>query len=74
MINLESSSLRDLQKECAKAISVFNSDNNALSKFNKIANHNSQKWYIAVIEEYIKLYGDLPSKTGPAKNIKLLLD
>lgn len=74
MTNLNELSLRELQKECARAVVSFNGTNNNLSKFNKLANHNSQNWYKVVIEEYINLYGDLPSKAGPAKDIKLMIE
>lgn len=29
---------------------------------------------MAVIDWYVKEYGDLPSKTGPGKDVKLVLD
>jgi hypothetical protein len=48
--------------------------NNNISQFNKQAHHDSQNWYCAVIEWYVDQYGDLPSKTGPGKDIKLLLE
>jgi len=48
--------------------------NNNIYQFNKKAHHNSQNWYIAVIECYIDQYGDLPSRVGPGKDIKLILD
>ena len=45
-----------------------------INQFNKKAHHNSQLWYQAVIDWYVEQYGDLPSKVGPGKNIKLILD
>jgi hypothetical protein len=48
--------------------------NNNIHQFNKQAHHNSQNWYGAVINWYIKQYGDLPSKAGPGKDIKLVID
>jgi hypothetical protein len=48
--------------------------NNNIHQFNKQAHHNSQKWYRAVIEWYVEQYGDLPSRTGPGKDIKLVID
>lgn len=48
--------------------------NNNIWQFNKQAHHNSHNWYKAVIEWYISKYGDLPSKTGPGKNVKLVID
>lgn len=67
-------SLRDLQKESARALSTMQATNNNIHQFNKQAHHNSQQWYKAVIEWYIDQYGDLPSKTGPGKNVKLIFD
>lgn len=65
-------SLRELQTECARAISTMSATNNNISKFNKEAYHNSQNWYKAVIVWYVETYGDLPSRTGPGKDIKIL--
>jgi hypothetical protein len=48
--------------------------NNNIHQFNQQAHHNSQLWYRAVIEWYVNTYGDLPSKTGPGKDVKLILD
>ena len=63
---IDDPSLRELQKESARAlvlcklqIIIFNSI--------KKAHHNSQLWYKAVIEWYVEQYGDLPSKVGPVK-------
>ena len=66
--------LRELQKEAARALASFEATNNNIYKFNKEAHHNSQNWYKAVIKWYVGEYGDLPSKTGPGKDIKLLMD
>ena len=66
--------LRQLQIESARALSTMQATNNNISQFNKQAHHNSQKWYRAVIEWYVNTYGDLPSKTGPGKNIQLILE
>jgi hypothetical protein len=74
MIDLEELSLRDLQKESARAISTMQATNNNIYQFNKKAHHNSQNWYKAVIEWYIDQYGDLPSKIGPGKDVKLVLE
>ena len=67
-------SLRELQKESARALSTMQATNNNIWQFNKQAHHDSQNWYRAVIEWYIEQYGDLPSKTGPGKEIKLVMD
>lgn len=73
-MDLNSLSLRELQKESARALSTMQATNNNIWQFNKQAHHDSQRWYKAVIEWYVNEYGDLPSKTGPGKDIKLLLD
>jgi hypothetical protein len=70
----EDLSLRQLQTESARALVVMGATNNNISQFNKQAHHNSQKWYRAVIEWYIEQYGDLPSKTGPGQQVKLVMD
>tara|TARA_B100002019_G_C20810055_1_gene375470 strand:- start:57 stop:290 length:234 start_codon:yes stop_codon:yes gene_type:complete len=71
---LDSLDLRTLQKESARALSTMQATNNNIHQFNKKAHHNSQMWYKAVIEWYINQYGDLPSKVGPGKNVKLVID
>ena len=67
-------SVRDLQKESARALSTMQATNNNIWQFNKRAHHNSHNWYVAVIEWYIEQYGDLPSRAGPGKDIKLVYD
>ena len=67
-------SVRDLQKESARALSTMQATNNNIWQFNKRAHHNSHNWYIAVIEWYVEQYGDLPSRAGPGKDIKLVYD
>jgi hypothetical protein len=71
---LDKLSLRELQIESAKALSLMQATNKNIWQFNKQAHHDSQNWYRAVIQWYIDQYGDLPSKTGPGKNIKLVLE
>ena len=66
--------IRQLQQESARALSTMQATNNNIYQFNKKAHHNSQNWYMAVIDWYVKEYGDLPSKTGPGKDVKLVLD
>jgi len=73
-IDLDNLSLRELQKECARVLSTIPATNNNLSQFNKEAHHNSQNWYKFVIAWYIAEHGDLPSKIGPGKNVKLLME
>jgi hypothetical protein len=72
MINLDNLTLRELQKESARALSTMQATNNSIWQFNNQAHHDSQRWYRAVIRWYIDEYGDLPSKIGPGKNIKLI--
>lgn len=66
--------LRQLQQESARALSTMQATNNNIYQFNKKAHHNSHNWYSAVIEWYVEQYGDLPSRAGPGKQIKLILD
>jgi hypothetical protein len=73
-MNLNELSLRDLQRESARALSTMQATNNNIWQFNKLAHHDSQNWYQAVINWYIYQYGDLPSKIGPGKDVKLVLD
>ena len=48
--------------------------NNNIWQFNKQAHHNSHNWYLAVVHWYIDEYGNLPSKVGPGKDVKLIMD
>lgn len=70
----EKLTLRELQTESARALSTMQATNNNIWQFNKQAHHNSENWYRAVIDWYVKEYGDLPSKIGPGKDVKLVLD
>lgn len=74
IVNLDDLTLRQMQTESARALVVLGATNNSISKFNKLANHDSQKWYMAVIEWYVEQYGDLPSKIGPGQEVKLIQD
>ena len=73
-INLKDLPIREIQKECARALSTIDADNDSLSRFNKQAHHNSHNWYRVVIQWYVDEYGDLPSKVGPGKGVKLIYD
>jgi hypothetical protein len=73
-LDINDLTLRQLQTESARALSTMSATNNNIYKFNKLAHHDSQKWYRAVIEWYVEEYGDLPSKYGPGKDVKLVLD
>jgi hypothetical protein len=71
---IDTLTLRQLQQESARALSSMQATNNNIWQFNKQAHHDSQRWYRAVIEWYVNTYGDLPSKVGPGKDIKLILE
>ena len=73
-MTIESLNLRELQKESARALSTMQATNNNIWQFNQKAHHNSHNWYRAVVEWYIEQYGDLPSKVGPGKTVKLVLE
>jgi len=73
-LELNNLSLRELQVESARALSTMEATNNNIFQFNKQAHHDSQNWYKAVITWYVEQYGDLPSRAGPGKDIKLVLD
>ena len=73
-MNLDDMKLRELQRECARAMATMQATNNNIWQFNKQAHHNSQNWYVAVINWYVEQYGDLPSKCGPGKDVRLVLD
>jgi hypothetical protein len=66
--------LRQLQTESARALTCIQATNNNIYQFNKQAHHNSQNWYVAVIDWYVAQYGDLPSRAGPGKDVKLVMD
>jgi hypothetical protein len=74
MIDLETFELRDLQKEAARALSSMDATNDNIYKFNQVARHDSHLWYKAVISDYIKTYGGLPSQAGPGKEIKFIVE
>jgi len=72
-LDIDKLTLRQLQTESVRALTTVDATNNNISQFNKLAHHDSHLWYKAVIEWYVKQYGDLPSKVGPGKDIKLIL-
>ena len=74
MIEIDKLTTRELQKESARALTCMEATNDNIYQFNKKAHHNSNLWYKAVIEWYVDNYGDLPSKVGPGKDVKILLD
>jgi hypothetical protein len=71
---MENLDLRTLQKEAARALASDPKGNLELAKYNKLAHHNSQLFYRAVISDYIERWGGLPSETGPGKEVELILD
>ena len=73
-MDISNLSVRELQKESARALSTMQATNNNIWQFNKKAHHNSHNWYVAVIEWYVDQYGDMPSKAGPGKEVKLIYD
>lgn len=73
-MNIDEFDLRTLQKEAARAISTIEATNDNIYQFNMAARHNSQNWYKKVIEYYIEKYGDLPSRVGPGKDLKIILE
>jgi hypothetical protein len=73
-LDLSNLTLREMQLESARALSTMQATNNNIHQFNKQAHHNSENWYKAVIDWYVNQYGDLPSRTGPGKAVKLVLD
>lgn len=73
MIDLNQLSLRQLQQESSRALTVMEAANNDIYKYNVQAHHNSQNWYKAVIKHYYDIHGGLPSEVGPAKDVKLIL-
>lgn len=70
-MDLNDLTLRELQKESARVLSTMQATNNNIWQFNQEAHHDSQNWYRAVIKWYVDQYGDLPSKTGPGKDVKI---
>lgn len=74
MIDLDEMSIRELQKESARALSTMEATNNNIYQFNKQAHHNSQNWYKAVVQWYIDEYNGLPSEVGPGKEVKLVYE
>jgi len=73
-LELDNLTLRELQKESARALATFDATSDNLHKYNKKAHHNSQAWYKAILEDYINKHGDLPSKKGPGTAVSLILD
>ena len=73
-MNISELPLRKLQLEAARVISTMPATNDNIHKFNKASRHNSQGWYVAAIEWYVKEYGGLPSEVGPGKDVKMIYE
>ena len=71
-VDISNLKLRQLQTESARALATIHATSNNIHQFNKLAHHDSQNWYRAVINWYVEQYGGLPSNVGPGKDIKLL--
>ncbi len=67
-------SVRELQRESARALAAWRLGNNELSYFTKQAHHDSHQFYKAVLTKYIEEYGGLPSLVGPGAEIRLVSD
>ena len=65
---IETLDVRTLQKESARALLTMDG---TIARFNKLAQHNSQNWYKAVLTAYIEEHGGLPCDVGPAKDLVL---
>jgi hypothetical protein len=73
-MNIQELPLRRLQLEAARVISTMPATNDNIYIFNKESRHNSQGWYVAAIEWYVKKYGGMPSDVGPGKDIKFVYE
>jgi len=71
-MNVKELSLRQLQLEAARVISTMPATNDNIYKFNVASRHNSQGWYVAAIEWYVKEYGGLPSEVGPGRGVEFV--
>jgi hypothetical protein len=71
---LDELSIRQLQREAARAITTMEADNNSIHKFNKKAHHNSHMWYKAVIKHYVYEHGGMPSEIGPGTEVRFVLN
>lgn len=73
-MNIDEMSIRQLQLESARVIASIEATKHNIVMFNKSGFHDSQQWYKNTILWYISKFGDLPSKIGPGKEIKLLYE
>jgi hypothetical protein len=74
MNDIDALSLRDLQKECSRALAVWRLGNKDLHVFTRQAHHDSQGFYRAVIRRYVEEHGGLPSRTGPGAALILAFE
>lgn len=72
-VDLSTWTVRQLQTESARVLASIKFNNNELVQFNKLAHHDSQQWYRAVILWYVSQYTDIPSKAGPGASVTLLM-
>lgn len=70
-VNLDALDVRTLQKEATRALLTMDGTSGGISRYNKLAHHNSHTWYKAVVQHYVDQHGGLPKDTGPAKDIVL---
>lgn len=70
---IDNLTIRELQTESARALTVFQETNTSLAAINKQVHHDSHQFYKLVIQKYIDAYGDLPSKVGPGQQVILVL-
>lgn len=72
--DLDAMTLRELQKESARAMHHWKPSNVSLHDISKHIHHDSQSFYRRVIMEYVAEWGGLPSQCGPGKSVELVLD
>lgn len=72
MTQLDGLTTRQLQLEVSRMLVAIGADNNKLSKYNKMTDHDSVEWYRNLLRSYIEEHGDLPSLAGPGKVVTLL--
>jgi len=72
MTELEQLTTRQLQLEVSRMLVALGADNNKLSKFNKMTNHDSVEWYRNLLRSYMAEHGDLPSLAGPGQDVTLI--
>ena len=77
MRDIDNLEIRELQKLAARVMVIFKDSDKFkrdLSFINKQAIRDSVSWYKIAIQWYIEEFHGWPDETGPAKDIKLILD